>query len=133
MNKLEAGMYCKTKNGRIDKIFKANETYVKLESQMDTPYDYQYDKIQKSSYNIIDLIEVGDLLEIEYFSLRYDERVKRIFEVAYKDEKHILLHNQKCSFMLTNNEFINSDKELEPIIKSIVTHEQFEQIKYEVE
>jgi hypothetical protein len=32
--------------------------------------------------------------------------------------------------MLKNNEFNDNDKALEPIIKSIVTHEQFSQMEY---
>lgn len=86
----------------------------------------------KSSPNIIELLEEHDFITIEYYSLRYDERVTRIFEVDYKDEKFTTLKNAYCNFMLKNNEFNDSDKTLDPIIKSIVTHEQFSQMEYRI-
>ena len=96
--------------------------------------DYWFDisAVRNFSSNIIELLEENDLLKIEYFSLRYKERVTRLFEVTYKDNKNINLDNEKCSFMLTNNEFNDEDKKLKPIIKSIVTHEQFSQMEYKV-
>ena len=93
---------------------------------------YDKENIIKSSPNIIDLIEENDLLKIEYFSLRYNERVTRLFEVTYKDKKYINLENAKCEFMLINNDWTKSDKELEPIIKSIVTKEQLEEMEYKI-
>ena len=87
----------------------------------------------KSSPNIIGLFEEHDLVVIEYYSLRYDERVTRLFEVTYRDDRYINLSNAKCEFMLVNGEFNKGDKELEPIIKSIVTKEQFESMEYKIE
>lgn len=87
----------------------------------------------KSSSDIMDLLEEDDLLKIEYFSLRYDERVTRLFEVTFKDGRYIMLSNAKCEFMLIDGDWTDSDKPLNPIIKKIVTKEQFESIQYEVE
>ena len=86
----------------------------------------------KSSPNIIDLFDEHDLVVIEYYSLRYNERVTRLFEVTFKDNEYINLSNAKCEFMLVNGEFNKGDKELNPIIKSIVTKEQFESMEYKV-
>lgn len=125
---LEKGKYNDSDNKivqrfRIDGMYKKNDDYIET--------DYMYsDWVIKASYNIIDLIEEKDLLEIEYFSLRYKKRVTRLFEVTFKDERYINLDNAKCQFMLIDNDWSNSDKELEPIIKSIVTKEQFSQISY---
>ena len=91
------------------------------------------DRIIKSSPNIIDLFEEHDLVVIEYYSLRYNERVTRLFEVTFKDGEYINLSNAKCEFMLVNGEFNKGDKELKPIIKSIVTHEQLSQMEYKVD
>ena len=88
--------------------------------------------ISKASHNIIDLIEEKDLLEIEYFSLRYEKRVTRLFEVTYKEGRFINLDNAKCQFMLIDNDWTDNDKELEPIIKSIVTKESMESVTYYV-
>ena len=49
-----------------------------------------------------------------------------------EDNKFTNLGNRKCEFMLVNNEFSDDDKKLNPIIKSIVTKEQFESMKYKV-
>lgn len=88
--------------------------------------------IIKSSPNIIELFEEHDLVAIEYYSLRYKERITRLFEVDYKDKEFMTIKNAYCDFMLRNNEFNDEDKKLKPIIKSIVTHEQFESMEYKV-
>ena len=62
---LEIGMYVRTLNGKIW-IIKSQQAISGHKKD-----------IINASYNIIDLIEVGDLLKIEYYSLRYNERVNR--------------------------------------------------------
>ena len=89
--------------------------------------------IVKSSPNIIELFEEHDLVVIEYYSLRYKERVTRLFEVDYKDKEFMTIKNAYCDFMLKNNEFNDEDKKLKPIIKSILTKEQFEQMEYKLQ
>lgn len=86
----------------------------------------------KSSPNILELLEEHDFITIEYYSLRYDERVERIFEVDYKDEEFTTLKNAYCDFRLKNNEFNDSDKALEPIVKSVITREQIENVEYRI-
>lgn len=129
--KLAAGMYVRTNDGigtihRIsgDKIYsvKLNKGHIK-----------KYVNILKEpSFNILDLIEEGDLLEIEYFSRRYKERVTRLFEITYLDEKYITLDNSRCNFTLTNKDFSKGDKKLEPIIKRILTKEQLDSVAYRI-
>ena len=140
---LRENMYVRNWYGRIAKIeyiedntaycdnwlyqsYEDHITFINLDDEEDI------DEILKASYNIIDLIEEKDLLEIEYFSLRYEKRVTRLFEVTYKEGRFINLDNAKCQFMLIDNDWTDNDKELEPIIKSIVTHEQMEQMAYRV-
>lgn len=129
--KLVVGMYVRTNNGigtihRIsgDKIYsvKLNKRHIK-----------KYVNILKGpSFNILDLIEEGDLLEIEYFSRRYKERVTRLFEITYLDEKYITLDNSRCNFTLTNKDFSKSDKKLKPIIKRILTKEKLDSVAYKI-
>lgn len=132
---MKIGDYVRTKKDGIGKIisFSYQEDdeccFIELSNRRTGIKQFN---IIKSRPNIIDLIEENDLLKIEYFSLRYDERVIRLFEVTYKDNNNIVLDNAKCSFMLINNDFNEEDKKLEPIIKSIVTKEQFESMKYKV-
>lgn len=139
---MNIGDYVRTPQGIIAKIINIQEdtgqyflngNAVSLESK-----NYIADKNItigenfKHSPNIIDLFEEHDLVVIEYYSLRYNERVTRLFEVTFKDGEYINLSNAKCEFMLVNGEFNKGDKELKPIIKSILTKEQFESMEYKV-
>ena len=141
-DKLEVGHFIRTIKGigRIEEITEdRTEIYFNCDTGLTISFikkDFTQEEMAqyyKHSDNIIDLIEEGDLLKIEYYSLRYEERVKRLFEVTYKDERYMNLVNGKCDFMLVNGEFNKSDKELNPVIKSIVTKEQFESMKYSLE
>ena len=131
-DKLEPNMYVRTKRGTFDRFMTSKKikslTWYTFEDRgsITNPENY----IIKASHNIIDLIEEKDLLEIEYFSLRYEKRVTRLFEVAYKEGRFINLVNAKCQFMLIDNDWTDDDKELEPIIKSIVTKEMYSSVKY---
>lgn len=141
VNKMKTGDYVRIKDktgwcriGKIVKIGMFIEPDIKYCIDIQGE-DYLYppkDIIVKSSPNIIELFEEHDLVVIEYYSLRYNERVTRLFEVTYKDNKNITLENAKCSFMLTNNDFNDKDKKFEPIIKSVVTKEQFESMEYKI-
>lgn len=131
-DKLEPNMYVRTKRGTFDRFMTSKKieslTWYTFEDRgsITNPENY----IINASHNIIDLIEEKDLLEIEYFSLRYEKRVTRLFEVTYKEERFINLGNAKCQFMLIDNDWTDYGKELEPIIKSIVTKEQFSSMEY---
>ena len=139
--KLEPNMYVRTKWGiakyihnlvtkeTVYRVIDKKIIYDNVEDWEDCLLD---NEILKESHNIIDLIEEKDLLEIEYFSLRYEKRVTRLFEVTYKEGRFINLDNAKCQFMLIDNDWTDNDKELEPIIKSIVTKEQFSSMEYKL-
>lgn len=96
---LEIGMYVRTKNGKIWPII---SQYAISGHRKD---------IVKSSYNILDLLEVGDIV-IDGF---YGE-----FITPFEDEE-ILEHYKS----LWKNE-------KEHHIKEIITHEQIKQISYKV-
>ena len=99
--KLEAGMYIRTKKGKIYK-FDTNNSMAKNGAK-------KY--MVNCSYNIIDLIEVGD-----YVNGFYVEDVKETFvNVA------------------TGSNYVQSPSINEEDIKSIVTKEQFESMKYNLE
>lgn len=144
---LNVGNYVRTKYGIIAKLIEIRP-YLEYGETIETKvcdfdknidgynngvdFDYAKEIIIKSRPKIIDLIEENDLLKIEYFSLRYNKRVTRLFEVDYMDDKFMCIKNSYCDFMLVNKEFNEDDKELNPIIKSVLTHEQFEAMKYVV-
>ena len=66
-SELRENMYIRTKDGIIDKILKLNKSYVKGVSQKDELYAYDIDNIVKASYNIIDILEVGDIISFYLF------------------------------------------------------------------
>ena len=109
--KLEVGMYVRTKNGFIDKVTIDYKGYCNNPDcnckHVSCEHNY-YDEenIIKSSENIIDLIEVGDYVNGYKVTYVYPNLIKvdsaDIWEIHTQD------------------------------IKSIVTKEQFESMKYEV-
>ena len=144
---MKVGDYVRTKQG-IEKIKVVEENFMGDENcifyatdskEWNGAYNGKYNgftnrnrTIIKSTPNILELLEEHDFITIEYYSLRYDKRVTRIFEVDYKDEEFMALKNAYYDFILDNNEFDDRDKALEPIIKSIVTSEQFSQMEYRI-
>lgn len=109
--KLEVGMYIRTNYGKIDKILKLNESYVKGVSQKDEFYAYDIEKIVKASYNIIDILEIGDYVNGYYV----EDVLKTFVNVA------------------VGINYFQSPTIYEKDIKSIVTKEQFESMKYSLE
>ena len=120
---LRENMYMRTKNGIIDKILKLNKRYVKGVSQKDELYAYDIDNIVKASYNIIDILECGDIIKL-FMEDDIDEEDTNIFELI--------------AINYNDNEIgvFNSDFQIEffPIenLRGILTHEQMEQMAYKV-
>ena len=107
---LRENMYMRTIYGKIDKIFKLTESYVQGVSQKDSYFIYDKDNIIKVSYNIIDILEVGDYVN----GLKVIDIVENdIYISDYYAESYIGIVKVKD-------------------IKSIVTHEQMEQMAYKV-
>ena len=124
--KLEVGMYVRTDDGYIFQIkellekgkyndsdnkivqrFRIDGMYQKNEDYIETDYMYS-DWIKKASHNIIDLIDVGDIV------------ITPLGEIIQPYGGNI--DELKDYWKITNNP-----------IKSIVTKEQFESIKYSLE
>ena len=109
--KLEVGQFVRTKDGIIDKVIidyngHCASPNCECKHIICAKNYYDEDKIVKASYNIIDILEVGDYVN--------NERVEEIW-------KEIVLVGQECRPISFNN------------IKSIVTKEQFESMKYSLE
>lgn len=109
MEALSVGMYIRTNYGIIDKILKLNKSYVKGVSQKDELYAYDIDNIVKASYNIIDILKKGDYVNGH-----------RVEEIDFDDEEIFTDSEYYCGIV----EFCN--------IKSVITHEQMEQMAYKV-
>lgn len=123
--KLEVGMYVRGKyyqyRGKIGKIIKNYNNDLEiaykdgvLKTNVGSFIDDNYDingKQYKASYNIIDILEVGDYIngeKIDYISISKDGKKRPLIrDNIYFFDKYIS-------------------------IKSIITHEQMEQMAYKV-
>lgn len=126
--KLEVGMYVRFKDKRcieyIRKITSVNNAYpdklyagIYIDKEANNSNGVSLKNIIKASYNIIDILEKGDI-------------------ISYSDEKHeILLIDDEL--MVRNTGLIYDNNYYLPIksiaIKSVITHEQMEQMAYKVE
>ena len=120
--KLEAGMYARTKRG---KIFKVNDTnvvgkYYHLDIRKER-------EILKASFNIIDLIEEGDYVNgVEVITI-YEEGNGYVGNRDYIfKEKIIEVANDNYETIPFEALFTNRQ------IENVVTKEQFESMSYKV-
>lgn len=141
--KIEVGMYVRTDRVGIERIYKIDNNKTKykylfkLKHQdddgcIDLGVLCDDNIIGEPSFNVIDLLKIGDLVEIEFYSPRYETRVTRLFEVDVKDDDNMMFANAYCRLYILKGNWSNEDKELKPVFKSIVTKEQFEQMKYNI-
>lgn len=103
METLSVGMYCRTLNG-IVKIDKIKDSII-----IDTKGKTHFGDFIKASYNIIDILEVGD----------YVNGV----EVINIDDEWITMSDMQVPILKS---IANG------MIKSVITHEQMEQMAYKV-
>ena len=127
--KLEVGMYVRGKyyqyRGKIGKIIKNYNNdleiayqYGVLKTNMGSFIDDNYDingRQYKASFNIVDLIEVGDVI--------VDDTNQKL-EVLLIDNE-LMVRN---TGLIYDNNYYLSIKDIK--IKSIITHEQMEQMSY---
>lgn len=117
--KLEVGMYCYNKTNRklgIGKIisFQCNNN-VNIKYKNDIELVSAGNVI--ASFNMIDLIEVGDYINGQ--EVYYDEELDYLYVQCIDGDGNLYCES------ITKQSFINN-------IKSIVTHEQFEQMSYKL-
>ena len=112
--KLEVGMYARLQNDAeniviINKIANVFETTILTEND-GSIYQGEYTKenVIKASYNIIDILEEGDIVN----GNRVIEVVESYIEVINIFGNHLTYSNED--------------------IKSVITHEQMEQMKYRI-
>lgn len=113
---LKEGMYVRTKDGKIFDCYVSEQMgkpiYYPKSSKTNGYIDYE--EVYKKSKCIIDLIEEGDYVN-----------GKRVYNISIVDGLKYL--DVEVEDYLSDMPFINADQ-----IESIVTKEQFEDIKYEV-
>lgn len=119
MEKINIDMYIRTKDGIIAKVDYIDDNTIFFDKDLYRTYGDSInflekdnlEKIVKASYNIINVLEVGDYVN--------GLIVARISEDNETKKKYINLYGSIC-------EWENED------IKSVITHEQIEQMAYKV-
>lgn len=127
--KLEEGMYVRTKEGEISKIkwitvqrWEGLDNTIEASFMLENKENIEYPRDNfKASHSLIDLIEVGDYVNgHEVIEVGIEEEGYRYVELDF-DKNCDELHWGEYSSLQ------NVD------IKSVVTKEQFNSVKYEVE
>lgn len=121
--KLEENMYVRTRYGNIAKIINKNdyrEPSLKYGVEASYLKDIMFigdDDIVKASYNIIDILEVGDYVNGQ--KVYYDEELNFLYVQSFDADGEFYQES------ITKQSFIDN-------IKSVITHEQIEQMAYRV-
>lgn len=125
---LNIGDYVRTKNlgGSIEKIIevipkeKTPDLIEKYLTDVSGKYSITIseDEIIKSSPNIVDLLETGDLIKYKH--------TKQIQQVLYINENELDLTDYVI------NDLKSSKENLMKTIEWVITHEQIEQMKYKI-
>lgn len=114
MEKLEVGEYVRTKDGKIVKIIGMDEILISYETEENPGYNDLYgEDILKHSKDIIDLIQVGDIIEV-HFPVR--NKIRKIYVDEYFENSMVL----------------NGITSKNLILKTILTKEMFEANCYKV-
>lgn len=117
-NKLEVGMFFRTNEGIINKIECYGEQCICSKESDYESINYAIDDVIKTSFNIIDLIEVGDYVNGH-----------KVVEVDLDD---IDDYGNDFRYIKTEHDYTLNHKIEENYIISIVTKEQFESMIYKV-
>lgn len=111
METLSAGMYIRIKDGEIHKIKSINNEYIEYENGFGIPYELK-EYIVKASYNILDVLEVGDIVTTNNLCgeiTKIDKKNDRIYTTSYEEE------------------YCSSED-----IKEVLTREQFGSVAYRI-
>lgn len=124
--KIEVGEYIRTKQGDISKVKYVDEENIFLEDDVWSKNDlydktnvlyFEDEEIVNHSKNIIDLIEVGDIVQVEEI-----EHVREVIEDNFfDDDVRSIIDDSNISHQIKNYQ-----------IKSVVTKQQFENMEYKV-
>lgn len=117
--KLEVGQFIRTNDGYINKIEKVNQFNVLVDGRylFGEKLNIPNNEITKSSYNIIDILEVGDYVNGQ--KVYYDEELDFLYVQSFDANGEFYQES------ITKQSFIDN-------IKSVITHEQMEQMEYKI-
>lgn len=120
MEEIEYGEFLRLDGGKIVRYGEKQDIRVENNRYIDYSGEYEWEtRIANHSSNIIDLIEVGDIVRIEFPP---DEYCNEPVEVIWTIKGSAMLNNLKCGI-----------KSKEVKLKAIVTKEQFENVEYKLD
>ncbi len=88
----------------------------------------------ENGQSIFNVIKNGDLLRIQYYSVKDGKRVTRLFEVEFKAPTgHLIqLSNVNGYITIYNGEFAPCDQESNPVIEAIIPCEKLANIEQQL-
>lgn len=135
MLEIELGEYIRTKQDGIKQVKKIeyDKEYKENYYYFDNVFGVWEIDILKHSKNIIDLVEIGDLIVLEYYVVKYKKRIMRKFEI-FRNDNLISFENAHCSFLynVEQKKWVDGSG-YNVKIKQILTREQYEQNCYKVD
>lgn len=134
MNKPEIGMYVRTKDGIITKVDYIDDETIYFDKDIYRFYGDGIDflekdnleRIKKASFDIIDLIEEGDILLL--FDKEYGKEYKAEVVVDNENFTAVVNYEQNNLLILEYELITNAHIEL----LKILTKEQFESMSYRI-
>lgn len=134
MNKLEVGMYVRTKDGIITKVDYIDDETIYFDKDIYRFYGDGIDflekdnleRIKKASFDIIDLIEEWDILLL--FDKEYGKEYKAEVVVDNENFTAVVNYEQNNLLILEYELITNAHIEL----LKILTKEQFESMSYRI-
>ena len=124
MKEIEIGEYLRLHNGIIVKWGEKQDTRIIGSAYLDCSGEYEWScSIVKHSFNIIDLIEVGDIIQ-----LKGEEKLKyEVLKISWSPSKGKHIHIINPLRTEGGKDIFIED------IKSILTKEQFQCMEYRLE
>lgn len=116
MEKIEKEEHVRTKTGKIGKVLSIDEDPEWIETTLDKGNVMHISEVKKHSKQLIDIIEPGDILEIE--------------EEGYEEKYECLKSDKGLSIYVPISDYYKRIEDLK--IKRVLTKEQFRQNSYEV-
>ena len=128
-DEIKVGEYVRSNLGSIGKVTKIEDGKFLYENKCLICF---ISNVVQHSKNLFKLLEGEDITVLEYYVGKYRKRIARRFEV-FKVGHLISFRNVYCDFLYDLNEqkFLDG-KGFNPKIKLILTHEQFDWLKYKV-
>ena len=89
---------------------------------------------KENGHELRSILEVGDLVTIELFSLKKNKKVTRLFQIDFitPDKSYISFVSPYGNLSFENGDWNKFDKELNPVIQSVLTVEKLESIEFEL-